>query len=289
MRLDAIPRPLDVVRAARAVDQPERRPDRVIAAEDEAVARAAQDRLHPAAVGFDARRPRIVEASAVHRAPEVRVELEVGAAPFLPHRAEHVLEVLLHLGMRAVERVPGAAPPAAEGDLVRAQRLAVGVLDEPVGMLLEDVRSFLGDERRDPDRRLESALADLLRARPARCRRTPRRSRASRPSPADSRRRSARTSGRGCFVAMKSRLSSTCCAVTLRPEAIPRAPAGRRRGELQRWVVHRQAFADQFQAPRRTTVACTLRVPTIRQDRASVPRYQRRSPGARRRGSGTGR
>src|SRR4029077_3434666 len=69
--LDAIPRALDIVRAARSVDQAERRPDWVIAAEEKAVARAANDRLHAAAVGLDACRARVVEPSAVHRTPEV--------------------------------------------------------------------------------------------------------------------------------------------------------------------------------------------------------------------------
>jgi len=50
-----IPGALDVVGAARSVDQSERRPDRMVAAEDEAVAGALEDRLHAAAIRLDAR------------------------------------------------------------------------------------------------------------------------------------------------------------------------------------------------------------------------------------------
>src|SRR5439155_10182428 len=100
-------------------------PQRMIAAEDERIARAAKDRLHAAAIRFDARRLRIVETAAVHRAPEVRVQLEVGAAPFLPHRAEDVREMLLRIAVRAVERVPGTATPAAKGHAIGSQRCAL--------------------------------------------------------------------------------------------------------------------------------------------------------------------
>ena len=64
--------------------------------------------------------------------------------------------------MRAVERIPWSTSPAAEGDAIRSQRRAVGILDEPVRVLLKDARLFFGDERRDPDRRLEAALANLF-------------------------------------------------------------------------------------------------------------------------------
>ena len=47
--------------------------------------------------------------------------------------------MLLHLGMRPVQRVPGAAAPALESDLIGGEGLAVRTLDEPVGVLLEDV------------------------------------------------------------------------------------------------------------------------------------------------------
>src|SRR5437588_12852372 len=107
----------------------------MVAAEDEAVARAAENRLHAAAVRLDACGARVPVSPAVNRAPEVCVELEVRDAPLAPHRREQVLEMFLHLRVRAVEYVPGAATPAAEGDFIRAQRLGVVVTHEPVRML----------------------------------------------------------------------------------------------------------------------------------------------------------
>ena len=222
---EALPVAADVVRAARAVDHADRRPDRMVAAEDERVAAAAQHRRHAAPIGLDARRARIVEAAAVNRAPEVGVELEIRAAPLVAHRREDALEMRLRFRMRAVERVPRATAPAAERDAIGAQRLAVIVFHEPVGMLLEEIRALFGDERRHPDRRLESAIADLLEHRLHLRRQTRCRSRASRPSPADSRRRSGCSEGPGMSRAITSRLSSTCFAVTFGAEAVPRAPA----------------------------------------------------------------
>src|SRR6185436_13826299 len=111
----------DVVRAARTVNQPERRPDRVIATKHKAVLNAAQYRLHAATVSLDARRARVVKAAATNRAPEVCVELKVGAAPLAPHRAKKVFEVLLDLRVRAVEHVPWTTPPAAKRDAIRTQ------------------------------------------------------------------------------------------------------------------------------------------------------------------------
>ena len=96
------------------------------------------------------------------RAPEVRVELEVGDTPLAAHGSEHAFEMRLHLGVRAVEHVPRAAPPAAKCHLVGTQRRSVGVLDEPSRMLLEDMRLFFGDEGRNPDRRLEATRLDRL-------------------------------------------------------------------------------------------------------------------------------
>ena len=52
--LEGVPLAADVAGTARAVDQAERRPDGMIAAQDEAVAGAAQDGLHAAAIGLDA-------------------------------------------------------------------------------------------------------------------------------------------------------------------------------------------------------------------------------------------
>ncbi len=69
----------------------------MVAPENEAVACAADDRVHAAAVGLDAGRARVVEPPAVHRTPEVRVELEVRAAPFGVHDVENALQVRLRL------------------------------------------------------------------------------------------------------------------------------------------------------------------------------------------------
>src|SRR5262245_3345757 len=78
---DTLPRTFDVVRTARAVNQSERRPDRVIATEYETISNSVDDRSHPLAIGLDARCTFIVKVAAVNRAPEVCVELEIGAAP----------------------------------------------------------------------------------------------------------------------------------------------------------------------------------------------------------------
>src|SRR5215475_4751307 len=75
--LEDVPGPLDIARTTRSVNQTETGPDRVIASEDEAIARTAEDGLHAAAVGLDARSPRVVEFAAVHGAPEVGVKLEI--------------------------------------------------------------------------------------------------------------------------------------------------------------------------------------------------------------------
>src|SRR5206468_11035939 len=80
-----LPGALDVAGAARAMDEAQRRPDGVVAAEQEAVAGALDDRLHAAAVGLDAGGGGIVEVAAVDGAPEVGVQLEVGAAPVVAH------------------------------------------------------------------------------------------------------------------------------------------------------------------------------------------------------------
>src|SRR6185369_13661672 len=87
-RFDAFPGALDVVGAARAVNQSERRPDRVVATEDETIFRAAQYRAHPGAISLDAGSALVVKAAAVDRAPEVCVKLEVSAAPLAVHRAK---------------------------------------------------------------------------------------------------------------------------------------------------------------------------------------------------------
>ena len=69
----------------------------MITTQNETIARPAQDRLHAATIGFNARGARIVKASSMNRTPEVRVELEISAAPLAPHRAKKRLEMLLDL------------------------------------------------------------------------------------------------------------------------------------------------------------------------------------------------
>src|SRR5215213_2916852 len=113
-RLDAFPRAFDVVRAARAVNQSERGPDRMITTKHKTVLDAAQYRLHAAPISLDARCVWIVKTAAVNRAPEVRVELEVSASPVASHRAEEIFEMLLHFRMSAVEHVPWTMTPATE-------------------------------------------------------------------------------------------------------------------------------------------------------------------------------
>ena len=141
--------------------------------------------------------------------------------------------MLLHLGVRAVQRVPRTAPPALEGHLVRGQRLAVLALHEPVGVLLEEVRPGLGNKRRHPDGGLEALLADglehALHIAAERRRRFP----ASRPWQADSRRRSGRTSAAARLLDRRE-IVHDVLRRDPRPEAIPTAPPRRRILELQR-------------------------------------------------------
>src|SRR6185369_5424506 len=134
----------------------------MIATENKTVFHAAKNGLHAATISLDTRGAGIVELPAVNRAPEVRVEFEIGAAPLALHRAKKRLDVLLRLRVRAVEYVPWSTTPAAERHSIRAQRFAVAVFDEPVRVLLKHVRLLFGNKRRDPDRRFETSLADLF-------------------------------------------------------------------------------------------------------------------------------
>src|SRR5262245_46241781 len=113
------------------MDYAKRRPDRMIAAENKAVARTFQNRLHAAPVGFDACCVRIMEPAAMDGTPEICIEFEISAAPLAPHSGEQRLEMLLDFRMCAVEHEPWTVPPAAEGDFVRLQRPGVVTLDEP--------------------------------------------------------------------------------------------------------------------------------------------------------------
>src|SRR6185369_15049079 len=123
---------------------------------------AAQYRFHAATICLDARRARIVKTAAMNRAPEVRIEFEVSAAPVALHRAKEFFEMFLHLRMRAVQHVPWTTPPAAKRHPIRTQRLAIRVFHKPIGVLLKHLRLFLSHKRRDPDRGLETALANLF-------------------------------------------------------------------------------------------------------------------------------
>src|SRR5256885_16042570 len=123
----------------------------MITTQNETIARPAQDRLHAATIGFNARGARIVKASSMNRTPEVRVELEISSAPLAPHRAKKRLEMLLDLWVCAVQHIPWAMTPAAKRHAVGSQRVALTVCYKPIRMLLEDMRLFFRDERRHPD------------------------------------------------------------------------------------------------------------------------------------------
>src|SRR5258706_2756529 len=134
----------------------------MVATEQKRVARPTADRLHSAAVGFHARGLWVVMAAAVQGAPEVGIHLEISAAPILTHGAEHIFEMFLRTRVRAVDRVPRAVPPSAEADRVRWQRLAGIVFQKPLGVLAEHLRVLFGDERRNPNSRLEPAPSNLF-------------------------------------------------------------------------------------------------------------------------------
>ena len=125
----------------------------------------------------------------------------------------------LHLRVRAVERVPRSAPPAAERDAIGSQRRAVGVLDEPVADAAGRRATLLPRRTarpRSPARNRAAGSASSTVAHVAAERRAGVEPVAHRAS--DSRRRSGRTSARECFSRSTSRLSSTCCAVTRGPK-----------------------------------------------------------------------
>src|SRR5215469_7048595 len=132
----------------------------MVAAEDEPVTGAAPDRFHAATIGLNACGLAIMEATAVHRTPEIGIEFEIRAAPLIPHSAKQLLKVLLNFRMRTVENQPRAVPPTAKCHAIRRKWVSACILDEPVGMLLENLGLAFGDERRYPDRRLETAFAD---------------------------------------------------------------------------------------------------------------------------------
>ena len=116
----------------------------------------------PAPVAFDARGFAVVKMAAVHGAPEVGVKLEIRATPLVAHGVEQVLQMLLRVGMCSIQGVPGAAAPPTEGHLGCGQRRAVGVLHEPVRMLLKQMRIGFSDEWGHPDGRLEAAPPNLF-------------------------------------------------------------------------------------------------------------------------------
>src|SRR5258708_37852657 len=97
------------------MNQSQRWPQRMIAAEKQAVSRAAANCLHPTTIGFDTRRVGIVKVSTMDRAPEVCVEFEIGAAPVPAHRAKNHLQMSLSFRVCSVKDIPGPVPPAAEG------------------------------------------------------------------------------------------------------------------------------------------------------------------------------
>src|SRR5215472_9010174 len=134
----------------------------MVTAKDEAVTGPAADGLHPAPIRLYAGCLRIVKTPAVHRYPKISVELEVGAPPVPAHCTEDLLQVFPDLGMRSIQRVPGRVTPSAECDFAGQQRLAVAAANEPLRVLLKDLRILFCDKRCNPDGRFESPSPNLL-------------------------------------------------------------------------------------------------------------------------------
>ena len=100
-----------------------------------------------------------------HAAPEIGIQLEIGAAPLLSHGAEHLIEIFAGFRMRTVQHVPWSAAPAAETVLCRRKRLFPVIPDKTVRMFPEKLGFLLRDERSHPDCRFQSDLSDF----PAEC------------------------------------------------------------------------------------------------------------------------
>src|SRR3954447_22471327 len=103
-----------------------------------------------------------MQPSAVHRTPEIRIQLEIRAAPIAAHRVEHVFKMLLNLGIGSVERVPWGVPPTGERHFIRRERLAGRIFSEPLWMLLKHMRLGFCNKRRDPDSGFELSIANFL-------------------------------------------------------------------------------------------------------------------------------
>src|SRR5215212_430426 len=134
----------------------------MITAEHKTVFDSAKYRLHAATISFYSRRAWVVKTAAMNRTPEVRIEFEIGAAPLAFHRAKELFEMPLHFRMCAVEHVPWTTPPPTKRNSIRAQRLSVRVFHKPIRVLLKDLRLLLGDKRRNPDRRFKATPANLF-------------------------------------------------------------------------------------------------------------------------------
>src|SRR5262249_55867184 len=87
---------------------------------------------------------------------EISVELEVGTVPLPAHGTEDVLKMFLDFRMGSIQRVPGSMAPSAKSDLAGEQRLAVGALNEPLGVLLKDLRILFCDKGCNPNGGFES-------------------------------------------------------------------------------------------------------------------------------------
>ena len=176
--------------------------------------------------------------------------------------------------MRAVERVPRAAAPAAERDAVRSQRRAAASLMNQSRMLLEHAPTSLRRRTAPPRSPARSRGAGSGRAPSGRCRRTPRRCRASRPSRSDTRRRSARSLRPGTLLRDDVEVVEHLLRRDARTEAVPRAPAGRR-------PCGGHAAADGASASRSPTCAQQAR-PDRRRSRPISSSSGQVSPGAER-------
>src|SRR6267142_1930775 len=97
------------------MNQSYRRPQGMIAAENETITSSTEHCAHAMTIGFDPGGALVMKVTAVDCSPKIAIEFEIGAAPILTHRAKHHLEVPLRFGMSAIQHVPWTAPPATKG------------------------------------------------------------------------------------------------------------------------------------------------------------------------------
>src|SRR5215831_17579325 len=128
------------------MNQSKRGPHRLVTAEYESVSGTFDDRLHPSAIRLDASSLWVVMTATVHRSPEVRIKLEIRAAPIIAHGAKDVFEMSLCFRISAVKRIPWTTSPPSKGDTVRTQWFSIGAFYKPVRMLLKEIRSLFSNK-----------------------------------------------------------------------------------------------------------------------------------------------